>query len=314
MRRNTLAITAGALLACLVVLGSACTPDGSDEDSRPPETTETTTGAATDTVATDDAPAAARIDDDCPPVDEPSLDIPPVWPGSPLETVVGGPPLEIDLSEAIAAPCLTIASTYAAAMDVPTPSLGTIAVLEGTRVAYDPHPLPTDPDAPDEPWWGQDRVRVCANLGNGRLGCTNLDIAVWRADVVDLADRLGTDSRPKLMSPLSRGGSNDNGTSPSGLARLQDAYAATWALSQVTQALATTTAPPAVTTACDEAGQDLEALWNRARQLLDEFAPLVDVTSVELTATMGQEPPEDLAVTANTAMAAAGRWATCQLS
>jgi hypothetical protein len=297
-----------ALLVGALLLG-AC---GQDADEAAPTTSEPrqTTGTA---AATPDPQPPGRIADECPPV-EGALDIPAVWPGEPLNAVAGADPLEIDLSVAIDAGCLVIADTYAAALPVATPNLGSIEVVDGRTIAFSPPDLPGDPARPETPWWGQDRVRACTNVGNGRLGCTNLDIDVWRADVLDLADAFDSASRPRLLSPLTRGDSEGNGTSIAGLARLQDAFGATWALSLVSAALAERSAPDAIAESCAALGIDPETLWPAAERILDQFAAIVDISSVELTTVMGREPPDDLSATSNEAIAAATAWADCQVA
>ena len=297
-----------ALLTAVLLLG-AC---GQDGDEATPTTGESGQTTSTSPAVPDSEPPG-RIADECPPAED-VLDIPAVWPGDPLDVVSGGDPLEIDLSIAIAADCLVIADTYAAALPVATPNLGSIEVVDGRIVAFSPPDPPAELARPATPWWGQDRVRVCTNVGNGRLGCTNLDIDVWRADVLDLADAFDSASRPRLLSPLTRGDSEGNGTSIAGLARLQDAFGATWALSLVSAALAERSAPDAVADACTTLGVDPEALWPAAQGLLDQFPVVVDISSVELTTVMGREPPDDLSATSNQAIAAVTAWAGCQVA
>jgi hypothetical protein len=294
------------MLASAVALG-AC---GADPDEATPPATETTLPADTTVVEAPERPG--RIADDCPALDE-AIDIPAVWPGDPLEAVAGGEPLEIDLAIAIDADCLVIADTYAAALPVATPNLGSIEVVDGLVVAFVPPSPPADVAAPATPWWGEDRVRVCTNTGGGRLGCTNLDIDVWRTEVPGLVATFEATTRPRLLSPLTRGGSNGNGTSIAGVARLQDAFGATWALSLVATAVEQGSAPPAVVDACASLGVDSSALWPAAEIVLAQFAALVDITSVELTTVMGREPPEDLAAVSDQAFAAVEAWAACQL-
>jgi hypothetical protein len=293
------------MVASSLALG-AC---GADEAT--PPATETTVPA--DTTLVEAPERSGRIADDCPALDE-AIDIPAVWPGDPLEAVAGGEPLEIDLAIAIDAACLVIADTYAAALPVATPNLGSIEVVDGLVVAFVPPSPPADLAAPSTPWWGEDRVRVCTNTGGGRLGCTNLDIDVWRAEVAGLAATFEASTRPRLLSPLTRGDSNGNGTSIAGVARLQDAFGATWALSLVATAVEQGSAPPAVVDACVALGVDPDTLWPAAQGVLAQFAALVDITSVELTTVMGREPPEDLAAASNGAFAAVEAWGACQVT
>lgn len=304
--RRTAVRAVGVLLTGALVL-AAC---GQDEEEATPAEGATTTEPTT-TAPEPDPPG--RISDECPPLEQP-LDIPAEWPGDPIEAVAGADPVEIDLSVAIDAECIVIADTYAAALPVATPNLGTIEVLEGRTIAFLAPGPPADPAQPERPWWGQDRVRACTNVGNGRLGCTNLDIDVWRAEVLALAEAFETTTRPRLMSPLTRGDSEGNGTSIAGLARLQDAFGATWALSLVAASLAERATPAPVTDACSALGVDTEALWPAAEQLLERFSAIVDITSVELTTVMGREPPDDLAAISNEALAAAEAWTACQLA
>src|SRR5690606_2661853 len=99
-----------------------------------------------------------------------------------------------------------LASTYAAAFDIAIPQFGRVSTDTGATLVYEPTGPPANLDDPDQPWWGEDRIRVCATLTGGRQGCTNIDIRVLRSDVVALQDQFAVTTRPQLTTPPQRSG------------------------------------------------------------------------------------------------------------
>lgn len=300
----------GLTLALTLVAG-ACAPDPDDTDDVA-DTGGTEPATAPDT----EGPATrAGIAEDCPPAMADEVSVAPAWPGPALHMSTDDPPLEIDLAEAIEADCVVLASTFSAALPAPTPSLGTVEPVEGLMVRYRPLAAPDDPDDPQVPWWGQDRIRACIPVEGGRTMCLNIDIEVLRPEVIALAAGLGVDSLPHTLSPLERSDSNGEGLSPAALARLQDALAGEWALALIASTIerSEAEAPTALAVACDAEGNELEGLWDRGRALIDEHAELSDLRSLELATATGQEPPPDLSAEANAMLVAAEDWVHCRL-
>ena len=297
----------GLTLALTLVAG-ACAPDSDGtEDVADTGVTEPATAPDADGPATE-----AGIAEDCPPAGADEVSVAPAWPGPALHMSTDDPPLEIDLAEAIEADCVVLASTYSAALPAPTPSLGTVEPVDGFVVRYHPRPAPDDPDDPQVPWWGQDRIRACILVEGGRTMCLNIDVEVLRPDVIALAEGLGVDSLPYTLSPLERSDPNGGGLSPAGLARLQDALAGEWALALITSTIDRSEAPAALAAACESEGNELDELWDRGRALIDEHAALSDLRSLELATATGQEPSPDLSAEANALLVAAEDWVRCR--
>ena len=299
------------VVGALAVVVAACTPDSDDaeDDSTPDQGTE-----ATEPTTTGSDPASDRhIAEDCPPAAADQIAVAPAWPGPELRVSTDGPPLEIDLAEAIEADCIVLGTTWSAALPAPTPSLGTIGPTDGLVLRYHPPDPPSDPDDPQAPWWGQDRIRACVPVEGGRLTCVNIDIEVLRPDVVALADGFGGDTLPATLSSLERAGPLEGGLSHAGVARLQDALAAEWALGLISAAIDRSDDPPAtLSEACEAEGVELEAMWDRGRAVLDVHAELSDLRSLELIAATGQEPDPDLSAQANEVLAKANDWLACR--
>jgi hypothetical protein len=295
-----------AILAASAALLGACTPDPDESGTASPTTTDATTTSTTTTTL-----GPVGIHDECPPV-EVDPDIPASWP-EPLAVVIGVSAMRLDLAGAIDADCFVLATSYSAALDIPIPELGGVTPGSGTELVYTPTGPPTDLDAPDAPWWGEDRVRVCVELAEARQGCTNVDVTVLRPDVAELQSRFGVTTLPQLTSPLTRSGMRDEGVTPGGIARLQDAYAAEWALQLVAQTVELPQVPLELQAACEATGTSIEALIDAGRTLVSDLAALSDLGAVALTTTMGQEPDAGLSTQANQALAAVGTWLDCRL-
>lgn len=291
-----------------MLLTAACTPD--------PDTAAPTTTTAPDPVTTEATTTSVvtptGISDDCSPLAE-APEIPASWPSDrPLVVVTGGS-LSIDLADIIEADCFVLATSYSAGLDIPTPELGHAVPATGASIEYSPASPPPDPDHPSEAWWGEDRIRACVQLDDERRGCTNIDIHVLRADVATLRHQFAVTTLPQLTTPLTRSGMRDGGVTTGGIARLQDAYAAQWALGLVAQTLELPEPPLELRAACEATGNDIDALIGRGRQLSARFTTVVDLSTVELTTTMGNEPDPELAATANEAIAAVTAWRNCEL-
>lgn len=300
--------SAWAVLAAVGLLVS-CTPDpepgGADG---PTSTTAADPGPSTETTVNE-----PRIADDCPP-ESGAPQVPTAWPEA-LTTTVGvdgrSEAIDIDLTTAIDATCFVLAPTYAAAFDIPIPQFGELST-SGATLTYEPVGPPADLDHPADPWWGEDRVRVCVELEGGRQGCTNIDIQVLRADVAALQDRFEVTTHPQLTTPPQRSGGDTEVTS-GGVARLQDAFAAEWALQLVAQTLDLPEVPLALSAACEASGASVDDLVAAGQGLLDEHAELLDTSAVAIITTMGDEPDAELSARANAALAAVEAWVACEI-
>lgn len=291
----------------LVALIAACAPDPEPDlgagDSGAGE--EQTTAPSTE----------PTIAEECPP-ETGSPEIPSNWP-SEIVTTVGGDdgiePVEIGLTEVINASCFTLDSSYASGLDIPIPELGTLTTLPAAIVQYRPSGPPPDVDQPDQAWWGGDVVKVCVALADSRQTCTNIAVQVLRNEVTALQNRFEVDSSPALMSPPSRAGMTDEGVSPGGAARVQDMYAAEWALGLVAATLDQEQVAENLHRTCETKGVSPEALMTAGQELLDTYPDLVDPSVHAIAATMGEEPDADLSARANTALAAVEAWSYCEI-
>lgn len=305
-------VLALVLATALLAVGSCAAANESDGNGTPAPTTSID-AADTDGTDTSGADGVAGVADDCAPADDARVEVAPSWPGPRLRATAGGPPLQIDLTEVVTADCVVLADSYSAALDIATPALGSVTHEAGFVITFEPAPPPPDPDAPEAPWWGEDRVRACVPIDDGRLSCTNIDIDVVRSEVAELAEGFDTDTLPKMLSPLSRAEPSDGGVTPAGVARLQDALAAGWALGLVAAALESPQTPPALVGACDATANDLDALRERGRQMIDRHSALSDLGGLELGVAMGTEPDPTLSARANMVLAEVGDWVACRL-
>ena len=288
------------LVLALAVLTAACGDDATEPETMP--TTE----------PIEDTALPRGVADECEPAAEADVEVSVSWPGTRPRVTTGDTHLDLDLSEAIDADCIVLASRYSEAINAPTPGLGTVTPTEDFVVRFQPVPPPSDLDSPDAPWWGEDRIRACVPVEGGRLRCTNIDIDVVRDDVAQIAARLAVDTLPAMLSPLSRGDSDDAEVTPGGVARLQDAFAAEWALNLLATTIDLPELPAHLATACEASGNAPEALIERGEQILDEWSGLVDVSSIELGAAQGHEPADDLSEQANAVLGAIGEWLDCR--
>ncbi|MFP4513073.1 MAG: hypothetical protein ACLFRV_09030 [Acidimicrobiales bacterium] len=308
-------VLALVLATALLAVGSCAAGEGTDTDgdgtSDPSTSIDAAADAAGEGADTDRGVDVPGVADDCAPVADASVEVAPSWSGPRLRATTGGPPLRIDLTEAITADCIVLADTYSAALDIATPALGSVT-HEGFVLTFEPAPPPPDPDAPDAPWWGEDRVRACVPIDDGRLSCTNIDIDVVRSEVAELAEGFDTDTLPKMLAPLSRAAPSDGGATPAAVARLQDALAAEWALGLVAAGLENPQAPPAFADACDPAANDLDALQERGRRIIDQHPVLSDLGGLELSVVMGTEPDPTLSAQANAVLAEVADWVDCR--
>ncbi|MDZ7679384.1 MAG: hypothetical protein U5K29_12640 [Acidimicrobiales bacterium] len=305
-------VLALVLTTALLAVGS-CAADSDTDGNGTSDPTTSIDAADGDGADPDGADGVPGVADDCAPADDARVEVTPSWPGPRLRATTGGPPLQIDLTEVITADCIVLADTYSAALDIATPALGSVTHEAGFVVTFESAPPPPDPDAPDAPWWGEDRVRACVPIDDGRLSCSNIDIDVVRSDVAELAEGFDTDTLPKMLSPLSRAEPSDGGAAPADVARLQDALAAEWALGLVAAALESPQTPPALVDACDDTATDLDTLRERGRQLIDRHSALSDLGGLELGVAMGTEPDPTLSAQANVVLAEAGDWVDCRL-
>lgn len=300
IKTTLLALSAVAFLV-------SCTPDPEPESAA--SSTSTTAGTSS-TAGPDDAGVdGPRVAEECPPEPE-AAEVPAAWPTVYI-TSNDEPPVEIGLTEVIDASCFVLPSTYSAALDIPIPDLGAVTTEAGATISYTPSAPPTDIDRPDTSWWGEDRVRVCVEADD-RQSCANIDIRILRPDIARLQNRFEVQTFPQLTSPMTRTGVSDEGVTPGGIARLQDAYGAEWALQLVTSTLALPQPPLALVASCDGNGRSLDDQLAAGQALLDDHSGLTDASSVALTTTMGTEPDPDLSERANAAIAAVEAWIACE--